>query len=221
MQFKKACAVVLFLFSSLLFSADCAVKQYGELEANSKIELYEAKEKLFSVLIPSSWSKSESGFDYDFREGNITGVKLVGPKNNIGAEVKISVVYYEYSRSMSNYSEYVALVQNTPTREDFPKKEIYKKIVVGGKKAFSFQMKTFDLIFEHSFIKPPDTEADYRLEPPHKKVSMLEKYIIIPAKHGFFALHYESPKDIHKECEPVFHKITNSMRFDSHVPWSK
>lgn len=221
MQLKKVFTVVLFLFSSLLFCADCTVKQYGESEASGKMELYEAKDKLFSVLLPSSWNRSESGFDYDFRDGNITGVKLVGPKNNVGAEVKISIVYYEYSRSMSNYSDYVALVQNTPTREDFPKKELYKKMVVGGKKAFSFQIKTFDLIFEQSFNRPPDTGADYKFVPPHTKVSMVEKYIIIPAKHGFFALHYDAPQDMRKECDPIFGKIADSMHFTSPIPWTK
>ena len=213
-------AMFLFLVSAL-FAFECNVREYSTGEKIEGTQLYEAKDKVFTAQIPNGWSKLESRFDYAGKDDNVTGIKLQGPQNKLGANAKISVIYYEYGGFFSDYKEYIELVQNSPTRENIPKKERYKHIKVGAKKAISFEIKTFELIFEQSINKLPDTGADYKFVPPYKKVSMLEEYIVVPAKRGFFVLCYEAPVDIRKECTPLFGKVIKSIHFESNIPWTK
>lgn len=216
----KYTALFLLLVSSL-FAFECNTIEYSTGESIEGTVRYEAQDKLFTVSIPKGWSKSESRFDYSQKDDNVTGIRLKGPQNSLGASTKISVIYYEYGGFFSNYKEYIELVQSSPTRESVPKKERYEYIKIDGKKAIAFKIKTFELIFEQSIDKLPDTGADYKFVPPYKKVSILEEYIIVPAKHGFFVLCYEAPVDIRKECAPLFKKVIKSIHFESHIPWTK
>ena len=51
----------------------------------------------------------------------------------------------------------------------------------------------------------------YEIVPPSKKVTIIERYIVIPAGKGFYVLNYHAPEDLAKEYESVFNKIISSF----------
>lgn len=186
------------------------------------MEHYTAKNELFSVDIPKGWDKKESGFPYEYKGINIIGVKLSGPYNPDAAKVKISLLYYEYGDFFEDYRHYIYMQQNTMTRMDLDKKTVFSKTMVNDKNAIAFEIQTFELIVQYPFDMPTMEEGvKYEFVPPSKKVAMIEKFIIIPAKRGFFVLHYDTPEDMFDDCGEVFTQIVNSLRFKNLEPWQE
>ncbi len=218
---KRLAVCFAFFLLSTAVAFECKATDYASGKEISGFETYEDKDKIFKIIIPNGWSRYESRFDYVGNDDNATGIKLQGPKNNLGVSAKISVIYYRYGGFFSSYKEYISLVQNSPTREEIPKKEHYRYIVIDGRRGVWFDIKSFELVFEESIHNQPDTGADYKFVPPYKKVPTSEEYVIVGAKKGFFVFSYEAPIDIKKECAPIFKKIIDSAKFQSNEPWNK
>ncbi|MEW6615666.1 MAG: hypothetical protein AB1401_09400 [Thermodesulfobacteriota bacterium] len=51
----------------------------------------------------------------------------------------------------------------------------------------------------------------YEIAPPSKKVTVIERYIVIPAEKGFYVLNYRASPDIVKSIEGIFEKVLNSF----------
>jgi len=51
----------------------------------------------------------------------------------------------------------------------------------------------------------------FEIAPPSKKVTVIERYIVIPAEKGFYVLNYRASPDIVKSIEGIFEKVLNSF----------
>ncbi len=165
----------------------------------------------FIVLIPKGWGKKEKDFPYAYTKTKVYGVELYGPHNKDDARPTISVLYYEYGQFIKSYEKYINLQIGTFTRLT-PEKNVYvTNVTVAGREAEKFEIETYELILLP--FERPDLEEgiQYAIVPPSKKVTVIKRYIVIPAEKGFYVLNYSASSDIVKSIEGIFEKVLNSF----------
>lgn len=178
---------------------------------NIVYEKYISEGNFFIVLIPKGWGKKEKDFPYAYTETKVCGVELSGPHNEDDARPTISVLYYEYGQFFESYEKYINLQIGTFTRLT-PEKDVYvTNTTVAGREAEKFEIETYELI--PLPFKRPDFEEGIQhvIVPPSKKVTVIKRYIVIPAEKGFYVLNYNASFDIVKSIEGIFEKIFNSF----------
>ena len=180
---------------------------------NIAYEKYISEDNFFVVLIPKGWVKEEKDFSYAYTKtgDKVRGVELSGPHNKDGARLIISVLYYEYGQFFKSYGKYISLKIGSFTRLA-PEKDVpITNTAVAGRQAKKFEIEKFELI--RLPFDPPDFKEGimYEIVPPSKKVTVIERYIVIPAEKGFYVLNYRAPEDRAKEYESVFNKIISSF----------
>lgn len=52
----------------------------------------------------------------------------------------------------------------------------------------------------------------YEMAPSHVQVAIIQQYIVVPAKKGFYVLNYGAPEDITGEYQVVFEKAVESFK---------
>jgi len=180
---------------------------------NIAYEKYTSEGNFFVVLIPKGWVREEKDFSHAYTKtgDKIRGIELSGPHNKDDARLTISVLYYEYGQFFKNYERYINLKTGSFTRLA-PEKDIsITNTAVAGRQAKKFEIEKFELI--PLPFDPPDFKEGivYEIVPPSKKVTVIERYIVIPAEKGFYVLNYRAPEDIAKKYESVFDKIISSF----------
>ena len=73
-----------------------------------------------------------------------------------------------------------------------------KKIKLWGRRAFELAREK--LVFLH-----PETKSD-------ESVQLKEKIYVLPAKAGFYVLHFSAEKPAFEESLPVFEKVAKSFK---------
>lgn len=174
-------------------------------------EKYISDGNFFVVLIPKGWGKKEKDLPYAYTKTKVYGVELSGPHNEDDARPTISVLYYEYGQFFKSYEKYINLQIGTFTRLT-PEKDVYvTNTTVAGREAEKFEIETYELILL-PFDRPDFEEGiQYVIVPPSKKVTVIKRYIVLPAEKGFYVLNYSASSDIVKSIEGIFEKILNSF----------
>jgi hypothetical protein len=127
------------------------------------------------------------------------------------ARPTISVLYYEYGQFFKSYERYINLKTGTFTRLA-PEKDVYiTNTAVAGREAKKFEIETFELILLPFDLPDFKEGIMYEIVPPSKKVTVIERYIVIPAEKGFYVLNYRASPDIVKSVEGIFEKVLNSF----------
>jgi len=174
---------------------------------------YTSEGNFFVVSIPKGWGKEEKDFSHAYTKtgDKVFGVELSGPRNKDNTRLTISVLYYEYGQFFKSHERYISLKTGSFTRLA-PEKDIpITNTAVAGREAKKFEIETFELI--PLPFDPPDLKKGivYEIVPPSKKVTVIERYIVIPAEKGFYVLNYRAPEDMAKEYESVFDRIVSSF----------
>jgi len=141
--------------------------------AKVTFEKFECPEGKFSVSIPAGWSHTES-FPYGI-DDTVNGVMLEGPKNGDGAVVKIAVLHYAGTGSIKGGDHYIEKVLFSPTRLDAEEETKFSEVEIAGKKGKTFTFTRFELI-KLPWTPPPMKDGIvYELNPPTKKVTMIDR----------------------------------------------
>ena len=201
------------MVSLLLFGATLAPATIADA---GNIEQYTSPDNSFTIAIPKDWEKAEKGHPYgDLTK--ITGLKLTGPKNKDGAAITLSILHYGGEGIFPSAKEFIAHTLNSIARTDYDKQAVIAETTVAAMPGKTFQIRTSQLIYLPMKDRPPMREGIvYEIAPPSIQVGMIQEYIVIPAKKGFFVLHYGAPEDIAGEYHGVFEKVTAS--FQPHLP---
>jgi len=201
---SSACIIVMLL---LLPAASFAA------QAVSLYEKYACPGNYFTALVPKEWGRTEQGHPYGDMT-KVSGVKLSGPTSRDGAPVSLSLLYYSGEKHFTTSGAYISTELNSPVRIDYDEKKVPADIVIAGRRAVTFSLKTFELVILPGWHAPSRPEGDpriYEIAPPSKQVTMVEKFIVIPGGKGFYVLHYRAPEDSAEEYQSVFEKVTGSF----------
>ena len=184
-------------------------------EALPAYENYVCEGGYFSASVPKDWSRTEQGHPY----GDLTkvnGVKLSDPEDRDSAAATISLLFYSGEKFFTDHRQYINARLNSMIREDYDDKKEMVPVVVAGLKGVTFSMKTFELFSRpserHMPPKPDDGSRIYEIVPPSKKVTMTERFIVLPAGKGFYVLHYRAPEDTAGEYQKIFDDVTAAFQ---------
>jgi hypothetical protein len=166
----------------------------GEAAAPA-MEKFTCDGSLFTAMLPSDWEKEEEIIAG--RQEKQYGVDLYAPGKKPGAA--ISLIYFgpDHPR-FKTWEKYLATLRDT---KDADPEEVLGKVtdtVVNNRYAKTFDKKAFA-------FDPP-----YAPEP--EKIEMLERYVVVPAKKGFYSLKLKAPKGEAKRYLAVFEKILKSFK---------
>lgn len=165
--------------------------------AAAKSSLYDMGR--FTCQVPAGWEASR---DQASEEKNkIYELQLLGPRAE-KAPVMIYAAYYaKDNKEFKTYSEFTARNAKdaigrteTPTRKYSPVKET----VLNGMKALTFERTVKEFLHPES-----DSEESVRVK---------ETFYVLPAKEGFFVLHYYAPVSVYDKHLPVFKKLIATFK---------
>jgi len=178
-------------------------------------ERYVCEGGYFSAQVPKGWERTEQGHPY----GDLTkvyGVRLRDPEDRDSAAATISLLYYSGEKFFTDQRQYINARLNSMIREDHDEKKEMVPVEVAGVKGVTFSIKTFELVSRpserHMPPKPDDGSRIYEIVPPSKKVTMTERFIVLPAGKGFFVLHVRAPEDTAGEYRKIFDDVTGSFQ---------
>ncbi|OGR72174.1 MAG: hypothetical protein A2179_05540 [Elusimicrobia bacterium GWC2_63_65] len=167
--------------------------------AGPKFKKYVMDHGYFSCTVPVTWSiNREKDRDEDYK---IFELQLLAPKSD-KAPTSIFVSYYAAeNEDFDGYEDFIdrnstnALGESKSERENY---EPVKKIKLWGRRAFELAREK--LVFLH-----PETKSD-------ESVQLKEKIYVLPAKAGFYVLHFSAEKPAFEESLPVFEKVAKSFK---------
>ncbi len=177
--------------------------------AKVTFEKFKCPKGKFSVSVPKGWDPIES---YPYKiDDTVSGIMLHGPENPQGAPMTISVLHYAGTGSIQGAQHYIKKVLFNPTRTDAEVETKFSDIEIAGIKGTAFTFKKFYLVML-PFEAPPMKEGViYEIHQPSRRVEMIVKYIVIPAKPGFYSFSYEASEDMYKAFSSVFDAVIKSF----------
>lgn len=153
----------------------------------------------FSCQVPADWSQ-ERDKDKD-EEYKIYEVQLMSPKAG-KAPTFIKVSYYSKDNADFNgIKDFVDSNSKNALGETKSARELYepvKAITLAGRKAQLLARER--MVFLH-----PESKSD-------ESVQLKEKLYVLPAKAGFYVLHFSAPKDLFLSNQSVFEKVAKSFK---------
>ncbi len=153
----------------------------------------------FQCSIPAGWSASPAQGQAE-KEKKIYGIDLVGPAGKKGLTPSISVKYYAKGNDLFRTPKDYINIHSRPIKGLALKGDRYDKvsrIKVAGRAASVFDRKKTD--FTGGML---DDSA----------VEVYERFIVVPAKGGFYALSYYSSFQEAKEHLPLFEAVLASFK---------
>lgn len=152
----------------------------------------------FDCVVPSGWGLAKQP-DYYTKVEKVYGLEVLGPRAPSGSIIRIGAHYYAPDNGVHKSAEKFIRVA---TRQDGgvalpgekgtpPERAKFK-----GVPATRFTLTTFDFI---------------RTAKDEKQVTIIEDYLVIPAKAGFYVLEYTAPPALVREYRPVFEKFKESF----------
>lgn len=168
-------------------------------EPGGRFKKYSMEHGYFNCMVPVSWSiNRERERDEDYK---IFEVQLLAPKSDKSA-ISIFVSYYAAeNEDFDGYEDFIdrnsanALGETKSERENY---EPVRKIKLWGRRAF-------ELVREKMVYLHPEAKSD-------ESAQVKEKMYILPAKQGFYVMHFSSPKDAFEENLPIFERVAKSFK---------
>lgn len=188
--------IMTFSMLSLLAAAACAGAPKGKA---APFKAFSMEKGYFSCLVPADWGQ-ERDPDKD-EEYKIYEVQLLAPKTG-KAPTSIFVSYYaKDSGDFNGYEDFVKRNSRNVAGETKNSRENYepvKNTTLAGRKAILLARER--MVFLH-----PESKSD-------ESVQLKEKLYVLPAKEGFYVLHFSAPKAAFLANQAVFEKVAKSFK---------
>lgn len=162
----------------------------------------------FSCDIPPDWSRFDnygSGFGLSNEEKKTYGFNLKAPETG-GLPVTIAVFYYAEGnlmyKSVDGYIRAHAPLGGSSSGG-------VKPATVAGREGVVFESVRRQ-IDPASLGNAVSNDPRVQMRPGlnARRISVRERFVVLPAKQGFFALRYTAPEEKFREFLPVFEKVT-------------
>lgn len=187
--------VVVFAVSALLLSTVNAWAVSEEARQPKDEYLYfKMENNYFSCEIPKNWELKRNREKE--QKSNIYEIELLGPRAE-KAPVMIYAAYY--ARGNNVFKDHADFIERNSknilgeTQSDTEKFSPVKRTMLNKKEAFEFESEIQEYLH-------PESNSE-------ESVVIKEKFYVIPAKEGFFVLHYYAPEAAFVQHLSVFNRI--------------
>ena len=168
-------------------------------KAAAKPEVFKAfamEDGSFSCQVPASWQQKR---DLEKEKRDKTPqLELLGPRSENSPVMIYAACYSKEGNYFDGYKDFIDRNSKDSWGETEDKYGPVKETTLGGRKAF---------VFEREVGASLNPES-----PAGEKVRVGEKFYVIPAAGGFFALHYYAPKAVYKKHLPLFERLAKSFK---------
>jgi hypothetical protein len=196
---KMIYTFVLFAVCALLLPA-VNLQAVSDEEPQPKDEylLFKMENNYFSCEIPKNWELKRDREKE--RKSKVYKIELLGPRVE-KAPVIIYVAYYD--RGNNSFKDHADFIERNSknilgeSRSDTEKFSPVRKTMLNKKKAFEFESEI------QEYLHPESKSSE--------SVVIKEKFYVIPAKKGFFVLHYFAPKSVFARHLGVFSNIVRTF----------
>lgn len=205
----------LFLLGLVLFSAMPAFAS-GSLKGE-EAHVYQSFsfEPYFSCDIPANWGREEGdrSLGRSQQDKKVYGIILHGPYSGV-IPVNISIYFYAKGNLMENSLETYIRRHAHPL---FVVKEgdSYGPVTeadIAGRNAWVFERQKNEFVpyspLEGIELPPDDVRVYERREMMARSAPVREKFVVISAVCGFYALRYSAPAEKFEEFLPDFEQVT-------------
>lgn len=160
---------------------------------------FEATGGYFSCEIPvQEWSlKADPEFDAEYNE---YGLELLGPRAE-KAPVIIYVTYYAPESDFAGHEDFIERNTRNVAGERKTKTDTFgqaQPMEKDGLKVFFFDRERLIHLY-------PTTKSD-------ESVMIKEKLYVVPAKSGFYVLHYSAPSSVYEQHLPAFERVFSTFK---------
>jgi hypothetical protein len=153
----------------------------------------------FTCQVPADW---EAGRDRTAEaKTGIYELELLGPREGKAPVLIYAAYYSKDNRDFKTYSDFIKRNSKdaigrtqTPTR----KYSLVKETALNGKKTFSFEREVKEFLH-------PESDSE-------ESVSVRESFYVLPAKNGFFVLHYYAPVSAYEKHLPAFKNLAGTFK---------
>ena len=187
--------VVVFAVSALLLSAVNAWAVSEEARQPKDEYLYfKMENNYFSCEIPKNWELKRNREKE--QKSNIYKIELLGPRAENAPILIYAAHYRKGSATFADYKDFIERNSKNilgETKSDTEKFSPVTETSLAGKKAFEFDREIKEYLH-------PESNSE-------ESVVIKEKFYVIPAKEGFFVLHYYAPKAAFVQHLSVFNHI--------------
>jgi hypothetical protein len=194
----KLLSVILIIIALMAFRPSASIGS----DEMPKFKEYVSSGNYFKCSIPEVWSVYAPGFGLSEEEKKVYGVTLFGPQNGSQASSLISIHYYAPGNLLHKTMDRFIRIHSEPVfglsseGESFGK---VRQIKIAGREAKTFERIDIRFIGERAINMP--------------KVSIYEKFIIIPARkdEGFYVLELSVPAETKNKYTGVFEETVKSF----------
>jgi hypothetical protein len=188
--------LTLSLFGGMTFAAAQAAAPAKPAQAE-KYSRYNMDS--FTCEVPGSWELKRD--KENELKAKVRKLELVGPRAGDAPVLIYAAHYRKASATFANYKDFIERNSKNilgETESDTEKFSPVKETSLAGKKAFEFDSEIKEYLH-------PENKSD-------ESVMIKEKFYVIPAKDGFFVLHYYSPVSAFNKNLPVFKKLVSTFK---------
>ncbi|HAH32009.1 MAG TPA: hypothetical protein DCL44_06820 [Elusimicrobia bacterium] len=162
-------------------------------------EKYVAEGKYFKCVLPAGWQKLDI-MGQPPQEGKVYGVDVVGRTGTEGIAPSISVKYYARHNKLFKSAEEFLRIHSKPIVGLGLAGDKYSSVTairLAGRPASKFERR------KSTFARPRQVK--------NKPIPVFERYIVLPARDGFFVLNYYCAFSEAKANLPSFEGVVNSF----------
>lgn len=154
------------------------------------------EDKSFSCEVPAAWQQKR---DLDKEKRDKTPqLELLGPRAEKSPVIIYAAFYSKEGGYFDGFQDYIDRNSKDSWGETEDKYGAVKEILLGGRKAFVFDREV------KTSLNPES--------PASETVQVMEKFYVIPAAGGFFALHFYAPRSAYAKNLPVFERLAKTFK---------
>jgi len=215
---RVSCLGLLFWTSGLIFVAMSVAQTDAETPAREQFVPITFGD-YFSCEIPVKWSKGSPLYGDPQDDKNIYGITLDGPRWG-ELPLRISVNFFAEGNPLYRSIDHYLRLFAQPALGVALGGDSYGPVAVvtvSGRSAWVFERIKNEYLPLNNFDEPviPDGRVYERKEMMARPVPARQKFVVIPAATGFYALRYSAPVEDFEEFLPDFERVTatfNALR---------
>ena len=149
----------------------------------------------FSCDVPQKWQLEKKT---DQEKMGVYKIELIAPD---AQKVPVTLYVSYFSNGNKYFKDYKDYVDSNSQDDMAAATDKYSPVtdkILNKRKAFAFDR-------EEKHYLHPDNKSD-------ESVILKEKFYVLPAKEGFFVMHFSAPKEVYSKHLPVFERVARTFK---------